>query len=73
MLKGNRVIGDDYGEDVSLIVLVEILLIISYDFIFVYLEVVIDSRKVVKLLKNFVFKRKVYVIVVDEVYFVIDW
>lgn len=66
-------IGDDYGEDVSLIVLVEILLIISYDFIFVYLEVVIDSRKVVKLLKNFVFKRKVYVIVVDEVYFVIDW
>lgn len=73
MLKGDRVTGDDDEEDVSLTVPVETLLTTSYDLIFAHPEVVIDSRKVTKLLKNPAFKRKVRVIVVDEAHLVIDW
>ena len=36
-------------------------------------EVVIDSRKIAKRLKNPAFKRKVRTIVVDEAHLVIDW
>ena len=73
MLKGDRVTGDDDGEDVSLTVPLETLLSTCYDLIFAHPEVVIDSRKVAKLLKNPAFKRKVRVIVVDEAHLVIDW
>ena len=74
MLKGDRVMGDDdVGEDVSMTVPVETLLTTIYDLIFAHPEVVIDSRKVAKLLKNPAFKRKVRVIVVDEAHLVIDW
>ena len=73
MLKGDRVTGDNDGEDVSLTVPLETLLSTCYDLIFAHPEVVIDSRKVAKLLKNPAFKRKVRVIVVDEAHLVIDW
>ena len=65
--------GDDGGEDVSLTVPLETLLNTTYDLIFAHPEVVIDSRKVAKLLKNHAFKRKLRVIVVDEAHLVIDW
>ena len=66
--------GDDGGEDVSLTVPLETLLNTSlYDLSFAHPEVVIDSRKIAKLLKNPAFKRKVRAIVVDEAHLVIDW
>ena len=73
MLKGDRVTGDDHGEDVSLTVPLETLLTTSYDLIVTHREVVIESWKVAKLLKNPGFKQKVCVIVVDEAHLVIDW
>ena len=73
MLKGDRVTGDDDEEDVSLTVPVETLLTTSYDLIVTHREVVIESWKVAKLLKNPGFKQKVRVIVVDEAHLVIDW
>ena len=57
MLKGDRVTGDDGGEDVSLTVPLETLLNTTYDLIFAHPEVVIDSRKVAKLLKYPAFKQ----------------
>ena len=46
MVKGDRVTGDDAGEDVSLTVSLETLLNTSYDLLFAHPEVVIDSRKI---------------------------
>lgn len=47
---------DVYGngdEEVFVDVLVEILVNILYDLIFVYLEVFVDNKKVLKILKSF--------------------
>lgn len=57
VLKGDRVVLIDvYGngdEEVFVDVLVEILVNILYDLIFVYLEVFVDNKKVLKILKSF--------------------
>ena len=73
VLKGDRVTGDDDRDDVALNVPVEMLLNTTYDLIFAYPEVVVDSKKVAKLLRALAFKRKVQAIVVDEAHLVIDW
>ena len=52
MLKGDRVRGDDDGEDISLTVPLETLLNTSYDLLFAHPEVLIDNRKVAKMLKT---------------------
>ena len=68
MLKGDRVTGDDDRDDVALNV--EMLLNITYDLMFALPEVVVDSKKVAKLLRTPAFKRKVQAIVVDEAFIV---
>ena len=73
VLKGNRVTGDDDRDDVALNVPVEMLLNTTYDLIFAHPEVVVDSKKVAKLLRTPDFKRKIQAIVVFEAHLVIDW
>lgn len=73
VLKGDRVTGDDDRDAVALNVPVEMLLNTIYDLIFVHPEVVVDSKKVAKLLRVPAFKQKVQAIVVDEAHLVIDW
>ena len=73
VLKGDRVSGDDDRDDVALDVPVEMLLNTTYDLIFAHPEVVVDSKKVAKLLRTPDFKRKIQAIVVDEAHLVIDW
>ena len=72
VLKGDRV-SDDDGEDVSVDVPLETLLDKTYDLLFAHPEVLVDSKKVAKVLKSPAFKRKVRAIVVDEAHLVIDW
>ena len=44
-----------------------------FDVIFTHPEVLVDNRKVSKLLKTTAFKQKIKAIVVDEVHLVFDW
>lgn len=77
VLKGDRMASTDvYGngdEEVSVDVPVEILVNTSYDLIFAHPEVLVDNKKVLKILKSPQFKEKVKAIVVDEAHLVIDW
>ena len=73
VLKRDRVTGDDDRDDVALNVPVEMLLNTTYDLIFAHPEVVVDSKKVAKLLRTPDFKRKIQAIVVFEAHLVIDW
>ena len=51
-LKGDQMMGDDGGEDISLTGPLATLLNTSYDLLFAHPEVVIDSKKVAKVLKK---------------------
>ena len=75
ILKGDRVASTDGdGDDeVSVDVSVEILVNTTYDLIFAHPEVLVDNKKVLKILKSPQFKEKVKAIVVDEAHLVIDW
>jgi len=75
VLKGDRVASTDGdGDDeVSVDVSVEILVNTTYDLIFAHPEVLVDNKKVLKILKSPQFKEKVKAIVVDEAHLVIDW
>ena len=72
VLKGDRLTGDDDREKVKLNAPVESLLSTTYDLIFTYPEVVVDNKKVLKLLRNPTFIHKMKAIVVDEAHLVID-
>ena len=52
VLKGDRLNGDDDREEVKLNAPVGSLLSTTYDLIFTHPEVVVDNKKVFKLLKN---------------------
>ena len=52
VLKGDRLNGDDDREEVKLNALVGSLLSTKYDLIFTHPEVVVDNKKVFKLLKT---------------------
>ena len=71
VLKGDRVASTDANgdEEVSVDVPVEILV----NTIFAHPEVLIDNKKVLKILKSPQFKEKVKAIVMDEACFVINW
>ena len=75
VLKGNRLTGDgdDDREEVKLNAPVESLLSTTYDLIFTYPEVVVDNKKVLKLLRKPAFIHKMKAIVVDEAHLAIDW
>jgi len=73
VLKGDRVASTDGDEEVSVDVPVEILVSTTFDLIFAHPEVLVDNRKVLKMLKSPQFKEKVKAIVVDEAHLVIDW
>lgn len=73
VLKGDCVSGDDGGYDVSLTVPLETLLDNTYDLPFANPEVVVDNKKVAKVLKSPAFKHKLRAIVVDEAHLVIHW
>ena len=72
VLKGDRVTGDDDRDDVALNIPVE-MLNTTYDLIFAHPQVVVDSKKVAKLLRTPDFERKIQAIVVFEAHLVIDW
>ena len=69
VMKGDRVTGDDDSDDVALNVPVDLEMVLNIS----NPEVVVDSKKVAKLLGTPAFKRKVQAIVVDEAFLVIDW
>ena len=71
VLKGDRVASTDGDDEVS--VPVEILVNTTHDLIFAHPEVLVDNKKVLKILKSPQFKEKVKAIVVDEAHLVIDW
>ena len=74
VLRGDRVDTEDGGdEEISLEVPVEMLTSAHFDLIFTHPEVLVDNRKVSKLLKTTSFKEKIKAIVVDEANLVIDW
>lgn len=75
VLKGDRVASTDANgdEEVSVDVPVEILVNTTFDLIFAHPEVLIDNKKVLKILKSPQFKEKVKAIVMDEACFVINW
>ena len=74
VLKGDRLTGDDDREEVKLkYAPVESLLSTTYHLIFTYPEVVVDNKKVLKLLRNPTFIHKMKAIVVDEAHLAIDW
>ena len=74
MLKGDRVASTDANgdEEVSVDVPVEILVNTTFDLIFAHPEVLIDNKKVLKILKSPQFKEKVKAIVMDEAHLVIN-
>ena len=73
VLKGDQLTGDDDREEVKLNALVESLSSTTYGLIFTYPEVVVDNKKVLKLLRNPTFIHKMKAIVVDEAHLAIDW
>ena len=73
VLKGDRLTGDDDREEVKLNAPIESLLSTTYNLIFTHPEVVVDNKKVFKLLRNPNFIQKMKAIVVDEAHLVIDW
>ena len=74
VLRGDRVDTEDGGDDeISLEVPVEMLTSAHFDLIFTHPEVLVDNKKVSKLLKTTSFKEKIKAIVVDEAHLVIDW
>ena len=65
---------DGSDEEISLEVPVEMLQTSAhFDLIFTHPEVLVDNKKVSKLLKTTSFKEKIKAIVVDEAHLVIDW
>ena len=73
VLKGDRVASSNGDKGVSVDVPVEILVNTTFDLIFAHPEVLVDNKKVLKILKLPQFKEKVKAIVVDEAHLVIDW
>ena len=73
VLRGDRVDTEDGNHDVSLDVPVEILSSTHFDLIYTHPEVLVDNKKVSKLLKTPAFNRKVKAIVVDEAHLVVEW
>ena len=73
VLKGDLLTGDDDREEVKLNAPVESLLSTTYDLIFTHPEVVVDNKKVLKLLRNPPFIHKMKAIVVDEAHLATDW
>ena len=62
---------DDH--EVSLDVPVEILSSTHFDLIYTHPELLVDSKKVSKLLKTPAFNRKVKAIVLEEAHLVVEW
>lgn len=75
VLKGDCVASSDdgNGDEVSVDVPVEILVNTTYDLIFAHSEVLIDYKKVLKILQLPQFREKVKAIVMDEAHLIIDW
>lgn len=77
MLRGDRVdteFEDGSDEEISLEVPVEMLQTSAhFDLIFTHPEVLVDNKKVSKLLKTTSFKEKIKAVVADEAHLVIDW
>ena len=72
VLKGDRVASTDGDGDDEVSVPVETLVNTTHDLIFAHPEVLVDNKKVLKILKSPQFKEKVKAIVVDEAHLVID-
>lgn len=65
---------DGSDEEISLEVPVEMLQTSAhFDLIFTHPEVLVDNKKVSKLLKTTSFKEKIKAVVADEAHLVIDW
>ena len=74
VLRGDRVDTEDGSDDgMSLDVPVEMLSSSHFDLIYTHPEVLVDNKKVSKLLKTPSFKQRVKAIVVDEAHLVVDW
>lgn len=72
VLRGDRVDTEDGSDDeISLDVPVEMLS--SSHFLAFFIEVLVDNKKVCKLLKTTSFKQRVKAIVIDEAHLVVDW
>ena len=76
VLRGDRAHMEDGGgddHDISLDVPVEILSSTHFDLTNTHPEVLVDNKKVSKLLTTPAFNQKVKAIVVDEAHLVVDW
>ena len=65
--------GDDNRKEVKMNALVESLLSTTYDFIFTHPEVMVDNKKVFKLLRNPTVIQKMKEIAADEAHLAINW
>ena len=73
VVKGDHLASTDGDGDDEVSVPVETLVNTTHDLIFAHPVVLVDNKKVLKILKSPQFKEKVKAIVVDEAHLVIDW
>ena len=73
VLRGDRVATEDDNDEISIDVPTKMLSSGHFDLIFTHLEVLVENKKVSKLLKMPAFKEKVKAVIVDEAHLVVDW
>ena len=74
VLRGDLVDTEDGSdEEISLEVPLEMLTSAHFNLIFTHPELLVNNKKVSKLLKTTSFKEKIKAIMVDEAHLVIDW
>ena len=73
VLRGDRVATEDDNDEISIDVPTKMLSSGHFDLIFTHLEMLVENKKVSKLLKMPAFKEKVKAVIVDEAHLVVDW